>query len=84
MNNFFTFFNAYIYLTYYKFAKDFNFIFCHIFIETRNKSIKYQKKLKRCHIIKVLRQTLKINKVKTKAFKNVEKSPVIRYTLRLK
>lgn len=81
MNNFFTFFNPYIYLTYYIFVKDFNFIFCHIFIETRNKSIKYEKKLKRCHIIKVLRQTLKENKVKTKVFMNVEKSQVICYTL---
>lgn len=49
MNNFFTFFNAYIthiYLTYYNFAKDLNLNFATSLLKLETKGINYSKKLK--------------------------------------
>lgn len=75
----FFFFKSYTYI-YHTIILQKIFIYIFIFIETRNKRIKYSKKLKLVktgHIIKVPRQTLKENKLKIMAFKNVEKSQVI-------
>lgn len=48
MNNFLTFFNAYIthISNILQFCKRFKFKFCHIFIETRNKRNKLFKEIK--------------------------------------